>query len=564
VPDNHELLQNESPGTAFPFFNVDSDIYKYRPTLLFGTTDKFAQLGWNSKSFRLFNYEIKDGELDRKFPGPQLIIQDELHLISSSLGTIYSLYEYAVDKLCSENGPIPKVVAATATVRNAETQCRRLYARSQFQQFPPPGIDIDDSFFMRKDHKDSKPRKYLGYMTSGFTSSTSVIRFSSALIEASNCLSVDNKIADRYYSLLAYFSSLKELGKFRTFLDDDIAAYRKFLSARVTHSANVNIGENNIELSSAMTADEVTLALERLKTTTLPQLQDGAEAEKIEIVNKLGIRAYHDWVRTSLRRILCTAELFEKLGLDFNENDTNANYQIFGEKVKNLLGNSKNEAVKVACATNMIATGVDIGRLNVMLINGHPKSSAEYIQASSRVGRENPGIIYSFYSPGKNRDRSHYENFKAFHQTFYRNVEPASVTPSALPALEKAVPSVAMIMLWIFHYKGTTEPVALDQDSISYLNNLADEIAKRFRLEPEDIRVIINSSIINKWQNMNPAARRFAQNRDYIGYRGATLQRAGEVLTVPPQYSNLVPGNISQLQTLRNVEGSVKIRIRTN
>ncbi|RXJ72039.1 hypothetical protein CS022_18165 [Veronia nyctiphanis] len=100
------------------------------------------------------------------------------------------------------------------------------------------------------------------------------------------------------------------------------------------------------------------------------------------------------------------------------------------------------DAVDILPCTNMISVGVDIERLGNMIINGQPKATAEYIQASSRVGRKQsrpPGIVLTLYSPSKPRDRSHYESFKNYHQALYRYVEPTSVTPWALPAMERAM-----------------------------------------------------------------------------------------------------------------------------
>ena len=144
--------------------------------------DKYAQLAWSAKAFRLFNFNVG---MEREYPGPELIVQDELHLINSALGTTYGIYEIAIDKLCSQGGYFPKIVGATATVRNAETQCKRLYARKHFMQFPPAGIEADDFFYSRKKtvQEDKNARLYVGFMPSGTTSATANIRLNSVLAD---------------------------------------------------------------------------------------------------------------------------------------------------------------------------------------------------------------------------------------------------------------------------------------------------------------------------------------------------------------------------------------------
>ena len=127
-----------------PILVVDEDIYRNPPTLLFGTVDKFALLPWKQEVKNIFG-------LSSDVLSPELIIQDELHLISGPLGTMVGLYETAVDLLCSAKGVSPKIIASTATIRRANEQVKALYNR-EIRVFPPSGIEAEDSFFALMRH----------------------------------------------------------------------------------------------------------------------------------------------------------------------------------------------------------------------------------------------------------------------------------------------------------------------------------------------------------------------------------------------------------------------------
>jgi len=123
------------------------------------------------------------------------------------------------------------------------------------------------------------------------------------------------------------------------------------------------------------------------------------------------------------------------------------------EKLK--LSVNNNGTIDILPCTNMISVGVDISRLGIMLINGQPKTTSEYIQASSRVGRDknrSPAIILTLFSPSKPRDRSHYEVFNTYHQSLYRYVEPTSITPWALPARDRALHAALVELVRLSEY----------------------------------------------------------------------------------------------------------------
>lgn len=354
-----------------PIQIIDEELYETPPTLLFGTVDKFAMMPWDSRINTFFgNSEVKP---------PELIIQDELHLISGALGTIVGLYETAIDSMCERNGVYPKIIASTATIRRAKEQCSVLYNR-EVVQFPAPGLDAEDSFFARESKIDYEHgvygRKYVGIMPSGKTKAMTEIRAMAALLQRIKIMDLPEEVKDKFWTLTVYFNSLKDLGKASTLVEDDVkdfiirTANRLFTGRRLIISAD--------ELTSRVTTTELNETLDKLK--------------KIEYSG---------------------------------ENEAEKRY-----------------ASNILLATNMISVGIDVARLNVMLMVGQPKLTSEYIQASSRVGRSFPGVAFVQYDATKSRDRSHYERFRSYHESFYRFVEPTGATPFSKPARERALHAV--------------------------------------------------------------------------------------------------------------------------
>ena len=164
---------------GLPIVLVDEELYARRPSLVIATVDKFAALPWKSDTGRLFG-------VDTSSRPPELIVQDELHLISGPLGTLAGLYETAVDVLCSHFGRRPKIVASTATIRRADRQTAALFARPM-HQFPPPGLDARDSYFAVEAADDAKAtRMYVGLMAPGVSQTTLMVRTYAALLQTSS------------------------------------------------------------------------------------------------------------------------------------------------------------------------------------------------------------------------------------------------------------------------------------------------------------------------------------------------------------------------------------------
>lgn len=360
-----------------PIQIIDEELYKTPPTLLFGTVDKFAMLPWDGRIGSFFGI----GSDNRT---PELIIQDELHLISGALGTVVGLYETAVDAICGQKGVYPKVIASTATIRRAKEQCSVLYNR-EVVQFPAPGLDAEDSFFAKEsviNHDDGVyGRKYVGIMPSGKTKAMAEIRAMAALLQKAYTMDLPDPVKDKLWTLTVYFNSLKDLGKASTLVDDDVKDF-------IVRTANRMFTTRRLIIS----ADELT---SRVSTTELNETLD--KLEKIE-------------------------------------------YSKGNEATKRYASN-------VLLATNMISVGIDVARLNVMLMIGQPKLTSEYIQASSRVGRSFPGVAFVQYDATKSRDRSHYERFRSYHESFYRFVEPTGATPFSRPARERALHAVLISMM---------------------------------------------------------------------------------------------------------------------
>ncbi|BBE73286.1 DISARM system helicase DrmA [Oharaeibacter diazotrophicus] len=404
-----------------PILTVDEAIYRRLPAFVIATVDKFAGLPWLGEAGAFFGhvnrtdewgfYGANDAPGDGKPLGnghtldpPDLIIQDELHLISGPLGTVAALYEVALDRLATRfmmgRRIRPKIVASTATVRRASAQIRALFDRATTEIFPPPGPDRRDSFFARTVPPSEKPaRLYLGLAAAGKGPKLVFLRTLTSMLAAAQKEADDGNEADAYMTALGYFNALRELGGARRIVEDEVrtrlATYG--MERRRLHPADQPFADRRLrdvlELTSRESTDKVAAAKDALA---------------IQAAAKNG--------------------------------------------------------VDVALATNMISVGLDITRLGLMLMQGQPKSASEYIQASSRVGRDGgrPGLVLTLLNAQKPRDRLHYEKFRQFHAAFYRVVEPTSVTPWAARAIDRALAAVVVACVRHLHPDLTPEKSAVE------------------------------------------------------------------------------------------------------
>lgn len=448
-----------SRGIGIPVAVVDEQVYRELPAFLLATVDKFAVLPWRGSAGALFGRvaKVDGGDFfavgDRaparaqNLPGnllpPELIIQDELHLITGPLGTMVGLYETAIDHLSrGPNGSPPKIIASTATARRAGHQIRALYGRKVVEMFPPPGLDASDTFFSRTDTAVEATRQYVGVAAPGRSLKAIAVRVYSTLLSAAykdwhRSGGGASNPADTYATLVTYFNTLRDLGGAQRLVQEEVAPRcgrldmrHAFQEASSPWCRSRNLNFEVLELTSRQSTDDIRKATIKLRAPY--QSPDGG----------------------------------------------------------------KND---VLLASSMISVGVDIPRLGLMVMNGQPRTVAEYIQATSRVGRETPGLVVTVHNLRRPRDRSHYERFSAFHEGFYRMVEAASVTPFSSRAIDRGLAGV-VVTLARHGWRPLTPNRAVDRvDTIASL--------------PGDVGAIVSSRAAGHAQGVGSATVTHLQQR---------------------------------------------------
>ncbi len=524
-------------GRRLPILGVDEPIYRRLPCFVIATVDKFAAMPWNGQVGGFFGrvdrfdsdgffgpYEPGRGQaLSNGLPPPDLIIQDELHLIAGPMGTMVGLYETALEALASRqtDGRVirPKIVASTATVRRAERQIQGLFGRTVVDIFPPPGPDRLHSFFARVQPSDeSNARLYVAVAAQGRSPKVVLLRSYLALLSAAQkaylaagAWRVKDNPADPYMTLVGYFNSLRELGGTRRIVEDEVATRLGGYASRR------RVGE-----------------------------QDGMFADRrlVSDVVELTSRVTTDRVADAKRR----------LSLPFQEK----------------------ERVDVALATNMISVGLDITRLGLMVVFGQPKTTSEYIQATSRVGRdhERPGLVLTLLNPHKPRDRSHYERFPAFHATFYRSVEATAVTPFSPRALDRGLAGAAVALARLGD-EVLTPPMgasAIDQEraNLDFVTSALVERARRHAPLTASEADVLAQVVKARTEDLFDAWGQIFLDFDASGVR---LQYQEEIGAAQPLLHDFLDPALKQLparhlkfranRSMRDVEQEVNLWVRT-
>ncbi len=508
-----ERINRLACRVPIPALTVDEQLYRWMPSMVIATVDKFARLPFEPDAGALFGnvryFEPWRGyyrEAQTQSPvkveppdPPDLIIQDELHLIEGPLGSLAGLYETILDVLCLDGESPVKYVASTATVREAPSQVQSLFNR-RLRIFPPPGLQAGDRFFMQAPQEphpleEERPGQlYVGVCAPGRGPLTPIYRIWACLLQGT-FLRQDHPDADYFWTLVGYFNAIRELA-------GAVALYRQDIPQRIRDTAGKQArliqDDHAVELSS------------RIPSTRLPALLE-------------------------------------------------------------TLGRSAPEAPDALFATSMFGTGVDIPRLSLMVVHGQPKTTSAYIQATGRVGRKHGALVVTFLRASRPRDLSHYEFFCGYHRQLHRHVEPVTVMPFSPGVLDLALGPVMVALLR--HWRASFHPwhreeTAPDMGSRRH----ALEVVKILRLienraraqpegrapDPDEVQRLATSGL-DRWKHI---AEREGDKLVYVEY---AIERPPEKPVVLGDAVH-VRGGLSVVfenapQSMREVEDTIEVEI---
>lgn len=415
---------NCSGGTSrLPIYVVDDDLYRFVPTVVVATVDKLALLGQNQRfgnllgrfdflcrhhgvSFRGTNKlcpaagEFVSGSPPKQCqgspvengpfydPGPALLVQDELHLLSEELGTFDAHYETAAMEMSRAFGYRPwKVIAATATIEEYEQQCWQLYLL-RARRFPGPGPEAYESFYYSQ-NSSRIGRIFVGILGVGRKHTPSVSR-----------------------ALTLLYSELQSFRELAT--ADPVAAGQVYRTGTLSPAEFRELAFlYEVPLTYVLTRKGSDQVAEAIESRVKHELQELAPNH-----GELLIDTFNGGV--DIAEMIATMERIRTASPDGDP----------AERIRGLV------------TTNIIGHGVDVDRFNVMVFAGFTRLVAEYIQASARVGRTYPGLSIFIATPQSERDRSIFDRFAKFHEYLDRLVDPTAVNRWPEPALLRTVPGV--------------------------------------------------------------------------------------------------------------------------
>jgi hypothetical protein len=475
--------ESHALGTPLPFYIVDEDIYSFAPSVLLGTVDKLSALGHSQKTIRKFyglfgfspwwdpatnrlyipdNKELREGPgtqykplfpsyasgLKRFFdPMPSLMIQDEAHLLDESLGTFAGLFETALEAAFDALSPMLKnqqtftpdgakrrrlkVVAASATVNNPERQMRSLYQREKVVQFPCPGHTLYDSFYILPMGPDRSSfdteRSALPYSDAGLRNHWARVYQSILTNGRTHTVTMVATLASFHLTITSLHERLKS---------GDPEQQNAVRDELIQHVTAGPLHSQHTRLLQIISINELAtlIDLHRISLTYVTNKKGGdqlIDAERMEFEKLHKGAGFHEHQLASelitgavdagqIQAVVARAEQKPKPGSEFI---------------------ALNDTLRSIIATSAVSHGVDVEELNSMFFAGMPSDIAEYIQASSRVGRTHIGFCVLVPTPQRQRDRYIVEVHDIFHRFLERMITPAAIDRWAENALQRVIPS---------------------------------------------------------------------------------------------------------------------------
>lgn len=519
---------------GLPILTVDEEIYRLVPAFVIATVDKFARLAREGEAAALFGYvsrrcdrhgyvhpdyrqcDLKDGSKHpakgdapaaavhpaRRLRPPDLIIQDELHLITGALGTTVGLFEVAIETMASwrasDGRPVrPMIVASTATVRNAADQVRNLYGRG-VTIFPPQVLNVEDTFFSEEIPvgEEAPGRRYVGVSTTGVRLTNAEIRVAEVLMSgAQHLMDTSGDAADPYMTLVGYFNATRELAGMARFMGDDI---QTVLSkgrpwTGLPRRNGTDFGSLHVaELTSRVSSADITTTLDQMSVRFNESFDSTAGKARLREMREAGERPPKREVNP----------------------------------------------FDAVLATSMLQVGVDVTRLGLMMMVGQPKNTAEYIQASSRVGRSSnrPGLVVSLGNWARPRDLAHFEQFRHYHETFYSQVEALSVTPFSQTSIERGVDGLLVGAARVLD-AGRRDGLSPEQEAgrVDSERDLVEEIIERLavrarRAGGEAAEVLIRQRLMNRLDHWTKRRTFLLKQGKELVYEKATKDGVGPLM----------------------------------
>jgi len=392
-----------------PIYIIDTDIYGYLPSVVVSTVDKVAVLGLQksfsnilgdvryyspTKGYSWKEEDWEDGRTvdleERRLLRPTLQIQDELHLLKEDLGAYDSHYETMMQTLIEQiTGNYSwKVVASTATIQDYNRHASHLYGKEEHLQksirFPVEGPKYDDSFYSCKDEDESVGRYYVGIMGHNKTHINTIVE---VIYNFHKTVKKLRKLELEDFNRETGLTLLSKK-KMEDLLDDYEIGLNYVLTKRNADQIAESIGSQIADYLNESDLSGINNVM----------LTGGTEPEQLSTV--------------------------------------------MDEVEKEYRGKRYDERTTSITATSMISHGVDVDRFNFMTFFGIPRQTAEYIQASSRIGRKSPGISIVVFAPQKERDQSYFRYFSKYHEYLERLVEVPAINRWAKYSINKTFPGI--------------------------------------------------------------------------------------------------------------------------